>query len=682
MKSVTMELTQQQQQVLYSIKEFMKSDASVFILRGYAGTGKTTMVKQIADYISQSKGVKLMAPTGRAARVLKKKTEYDATTIHKAIYDTAKMFAKKVKDVAESEFKLCFPVGMTDGNIVAIVDEASMICSQTSEQELFRFGTDNLMDDLLTYIRPSFGGKVIFVGDPAQLPPVGESVSQALNADFFTGKGLKVMQAELREVLRQTGDSVILKNAMQIRNLLDSEKRNRMVFDEKEGDVECLPAHELLHKYMYERTQSGKNDCVVISYSNKTASEYNEFIRHQLYGENKTELQEGDILMVVQNNYRLDRMNGEFVPVLAVGGKIKQTAPVYVQEGGQRIRKIITLEFQCIQVTDSMGNPQSCMVLLDLLFSGAASLSIDEHRALYINFCMRHPNLKQGTEEFSNAILVDEFYNCLKTKFGYAVTGHKCQGGEWAKVFVDYSGRTGLSDDCLRWAYTATTRARKILYISNLPHITPFSKFRIEPVQQCSKINEECRILDKVESSPYHDLSAPDYLHAKCRCIMQNMEWTPYRIDCVISKPYQEIYHIQTPDGIERYDLRYKKGGIFTKAVPQSASQHSVMIGLMLDSERAIPFIFNYVPSDDMHEKLYNLIRSSCDGLSIQITNVVEHKEDYSVMYYFRTSDTFSYLKIYIDASGFVTYAKPMSLIGEKDKELVVLIEAITDHFE
>jgi hypothetical protein len=163
---------------------------------------------------------------------------------------------------------------------------------------------------------------------------------------------------------------------------------------------------------------------------------------------------------------------------------------------------------------------------------------------------------------------------------------------------------------------------------------------------------------------------------------MQNMEWTPYRIDCVISKPYQEIYRIQTPDGIERYDLRYKKGGIFTKAVPQSASQHSVMIGLMLDNERSIPLIFNYVPSDVMHEKLYNLIRSSCDGLSIQITNVVEHKEDYSVMYYFRTSDTFSYLKIYIDASGFVTYAKPMSLIGEKDKELVVLIEAITDHFE
>lgn len=677
-----MELTLQQQQVLDSIKVFMKSDASVFILRGYAGTGKTTMVKQIADYISQSRDVALMAPTGRAARVLKKKTGYEASTIHRAIYSSFAIVAKEVKDVADSEYKLCFPIGQTDGKIVAIVDEASMLCSKTNEHELFQFGTDNLMDDLLTYVRPDFGGKVIFVGDPAQLPPVGESESNALNAVFFVAKDLKVMQADLREVIRQTRDSVILKNAMQIRNLLESDKRNSLVFDEKQGDVESLPPTELLSRYILERKESGKNDCVIICYSNKAASEYNEFIRQQLYGMNNPELQEGDVLLVVQNNYKLDRMNGEFVPVLSVGEKIKHSAPVYVQEGGQKVRRTITLEFQQIKVTDSLGKPRYCMILLDLLYSGAAALALDEQRALYINFCMRNPHLKQGTIEFRDAILEDEYYNCLKAKFGYAVTGHKCQGGEWGKVFVDYSERTGLSNDCLRWAYTATTRAQKTLYVCNLPHITPFSKFRIESVQQCSKMNEECRILDKVESSPYHDSSVPDYLHAKCRCIMQNMEWTPYRIESVISKPYQEIYHIQTPDGIERYDIRYKKGGIFAKAIPQTPSQHSVMIGMMLDNERAISLVFDYVPSDTMCEKLYNLIRSACDGLSIQITNVVEHKEDYSVKYYFRTSDTFSYLKIYIDASGFVTYAKPMSLIGQEDKELIVLIEAITNHFE
>lgn len=675
-------LTPHQQQVLESIKEFMKSDASVFILRGYAGTGKTTMVKQIADYISESKDVALMAPTGRAARVLGKKTGYEATTIHKAIYGSGGIKAKKVNDLADSEFKIHFPIGETDGKLVAIVDEASMLCSQTVEQELYNFGTDNLMDDLLTFVRPSFGGKVIFVGDPAQLPPVGEAEPQALNADFFTARGLKVMQAELREVLRQTGDSVILKNAMQIRNLLESEIRNSLVFDEKEDDVVSLPAHKLLDKYMYERKKSGRNNCVVICYSNKSASKYNELIRQELYDTINPEIRAGDVLMVIQNNYRLDRMNGEFVPVLSVGQKVTQSALVYVQEGGERVRKVINLEFQRITVTDSSGEKRDCMVLLDLLYNEAASINIDEHRALYINFCMRNPDLKQGSPEFNDAIVVDEYYNCLKAKFGYAVTGHKCQGGEWAKVFVDYSGRTGLSDDCLRWAYTATTRAQKTLFVTNLPHITPFSEFRIENVKQCTRINEECRVLGEVEKSPYHDASAPDYLHAKCRCIMQNMEWTPYSIDGVVSRPYQEMYNIKTPDGIERYDIRYRKGGIFSKAVPQSQSKHNEQVCLMLDNERMMPLVFDYDPSDSIHEKLYNLIRSACDGLSIQITNVVEHRESYNVVYYFRTSDTMSCITIYIDASGLVTYAQPLSLLGQMDEELMLLVESITKHFE
>lgn len=674
-------LTTQQQQVLAKIKIFMESDASVFILRGYAGTGKTTMIKQIVDYVLQDRDVELMAPTGRAARVLQTKTGHLAKTVHKTIYSSAALLAKEVQDVAESEFKLCFPIKITDGNIVAIVDEASMLCSLKRAQEIFVFGTDNLMDDLLTYVPPSFGGKVIFVGDPMQLPPIGESVSNALNADFFEQKGLKVMQAELTEVLRQTGDSVILKNAMQIRNLLKKEKRNRLVFEKKKGDMESLPSGELLKKYIETRKQTNKDDSVVICFSNRSASKYNKDIRKELYGEEEPELQVGDVLLVNQNNYRLDIMNGEFVPVLYVGEKVRQSAPVYVQESGNKIRKVIELEFVHIQVFNSQNERQDCMLLLDLLNNENPSLGIDEQRALFINFRMRNPNLKPRTEEFTNALMADPYFNCLKAKYGYAVTGHKCQGGEWDNVFIDYCGRTGLSDDCLRWAYTATTRARKLLYFTNLPHITPFTKFRIDPIQQCTKINEECRIIGKIEYSPFHDVTAPNYLHAKWMCINNNMKWTPYKIDKVESKPYQEIYYIKTPDGVERYSIRYKKGGIFQKAVPQTLSAHSVMVSMLLNDERAMPLIFNYVPSDEIHEKLYNLIRSACDGLTIQITNVVEH-EDYSVNFYFRTSDNLSYIKIYINGSGFVTYAKPMSLLGKDDKELTILIEEIQNHFE
>lgn len=677
-----MELTNQQNKVFEQIKVFLNSDASVFILRGYAGTGKTTMVKVIADYIEQTRQLAMMAPTGRAARVLAMKTGHTATTIHKAIYSKAHVEPKKVKNIAESEFKFVFSINNSEngGNIVAIVDEASMVCSRKIEHELFMFGTDNLMEDLLTFVRPNFGGKVIFVGDPAQLPPVGESVSNALRAEYFKEKGLKVIEAELTEVLRQKDDSVILKNAMMIRNLLKKDKRNQLVFEEQKDDVETVPSEQFLDKYLNYRKESGKHDSVIICYSNKSANRYNRDIRKSLYG-GDVPLQENDILLITQNNYRLDRMNGEFVPVLSIGERIQQSAPVYAQIGGKKERIVITLNFIKVTVPNGDGNPIPCMLLEDLLTSDTATISIDENRALYINFCMRNPNLKQGTESFAEALLNDEYYNAIRAKYGYAVTGHKCQGGEWGKVFVDYTGRTGLDDDSLRWAYTATTRAQKTLYVTNLPHITPFSKFRIEPIQKCKNIAPECRILNEVPPTPFHNKNADNGIRAKYHCIAKNMEYTPYRIISVQSRPYLEIYNIQTPDGVDRYDLFYKAGDIFQPAKAASPNQHTPLIEIMLNDEQGMSYKYNYIPSDESHCKLLDLIRSACDTISVQITNVVEHAEDFSTTYYMRTSGTFSYIKVYVNSNGFITYAKPMSLKGKDDGELSEIIEIINSHF-
>lgn len=677
-----MELTIQQNKVFEQIKAFLNSDASVFILRGYAGTGKTTMVKVIADYIEQTRQLAMMAPTGRAARVLAMKTGHTATTIHKAIYSKAHVEPKKVKNIAESEFKFVFSINNSEngGNIVAIVDEASMVCSRKIEHELFMFGTDNLMEDLLTFVRPNFGGKVIFVGDPAQLPPVGESVSNALRAEYFKEKGLKVIEAELTEVLRQKDDSVILKNAMMIRDLLKKDKRNQLVFEEQKDDVETVPSEQFLDKYLNYRKESGRHDSVIICYSNKSANRYNRDIRKSLYG-GDVPLQENDILLITQNNYRLDRMNGEFVPVLSIGERTQQSAPVYAQIGGKKERIVITLNFIKVTVPNGDGNPIPCMLLEDLLTSDTATISIDENRALYINFCMRNPNLKQGTESFAEALLNDEYYNAIRAKYGYAVTGHKCQGGEWGKVFVDYTGRTGLDDDSLRWAYTATTRAQKTLYVTNLPHITPFSKFRIEPIQKCKNIAPECRILNEVPPTPLHNKNVDNGIRAKYHCIAKNMEYTPYRIISVQSRPYLEIYNIQTPDGVDRYDLFYKAGDIFQPAKAASPNQHTPLIEIMLNDEQGMSYKYNYIPSDESHCKLLDLIRSACDTISVQITNVVEHAEDFSTTYYMRTSGTFSYIKVYVNSNGFITYAKPMSQKGKDDGELSEIIEIINSHF-
>ena len=678
-----MELTQHQNKVLKLIKEFMASDASVFILRGYAGTGKTTMVKEIKEYLSQNRDVLLMAPTGRAARVLTAKAcrpEEQAFTIHKCIYSGACLVSKEVGDVADSEFKFVFPIRKHEGGgkIVAIVDEASMVCSRKTEHELFVFGTDNLLDDLLEFVRPSFGGKVIFVGDPAQLPPVGESDSNALKAEYFQKRGLKVFEAELTEVLRQKDDSVILKNAMMIRDLLKKNKRNYFVFEEKENDVETIPAEHFLNKFLEYRKKSGIHDSVVICYSNKAANRYNKEIRSAIWGRDLP-IQVNDILLIAKNNYLLNRMNGEFVPVLAVGERLQQSAPVYTQVGNERKRIVITINFVQVTVPDGYGTPMGCLLIEDMLISDQASISIDENRALYINFCMRHPELKQGTESFADALVTDPFYNAIRAKYGYAVTGHKCQGGEWGKVFVDYTDRTGLDDDSLRWAYTATTRAQKTLYITNLPHITPFSKFRIDPILRCRNISAECRILREVQTTPFHDESKDNYLKAKYWCIKENMSLSPYSIQSVISRPYMEIYQIQTPNGSDRFEITYRSGGVFLPAKPITRNEHTQLVLMMLNEERMMPIAYQYQPSDELHEKLYNMIRSACDGLSIQMTNVVEHPEDYSIIFYLRTSGTHSYIKVYINNKGFVTYAKPMSMIGSEDKELAALINDINN---
>ncbi len=678
-----MQLTQQQNKVFAKIKAFIDSDASVFILRGYAGTGKTTIIKFIADYLAPRCNVKLMAPTGRAARVLTVRTGHPACTIHKAIYERACLVSTDTPDVAESEYKFVFPIHEDDkeGKVVAIVDEASMVCSRKMEHELFVFGTNNLLEDLLTYVRPSFGGKIIFVGDPAQLPPVGESGSNALNAEYFKERGFKVFDEELTEVLRQTDGSVILKNAMMIRDLLNSEKRNCLVFEEKENDVETIPPKDFLNKYIEYRKQSTINDCVVICYSNKTASAYNRKIRTALYGED-VPIRENDILLIAQNNYRLGRMNGEFVPVLDVGARTQQSAPVYIQVGGEKKRIVVTINFVQVTVLDGNGNPMTCMLVEDFLTSEKAAMSVDENRALYINFCIRNPHLKQGTPDFCDALMSDPYYNAIRAKYGYAVTGHKCQGGEWGKVFVDYTGRTGLNDDSLRWAYTVTTRAKHTLYVTNLPHVMPFDKFRIDNISKCKTINAEFRVTAETEPTPFHPASSENYLKAKYHCIADNMYGTPFSIVGVISKPYMEVYQIQTPKGVDRYDIHYKAGGVFLPAKLTIQNEFTQQVLMLLNDERMFPFIFNYTPSDETHRKLYDMIRSACDSLSIQMTNVVEHPEDFSVMYYMRTSGTCSYIKVYIDRKGFVSYAKPMSMLGEEDGGLAALIKEINNRMK
>ena len=324
-----MTLTDQQQQVLDAIKEFLDSNISVFILKGYAGTGKTTMIREIIEEIrKREKKPLLMAPTGRAARVLESKNSWAANTIHRCIYELDTIETKEGSD----DIRFIFPLKNSEDEAndrICIVDESSMIGTREVQNELFEFGTGSLLNDLLTFVAPNRGGKIIFVGDPMQLPPIGDSVSNALDEKYFESIGLKTMVAELTDVVRQGAGSAILGNAMKVRTLIESDQRNNLVFDRKENEVVDLEGYKMPEQLLtlYPKPEIGQS--VIITFSNRQARDYNYAVRELLYP-NYKQMVVGDILQVVSNNYKLDVMNGDFVKITAINGETEyQSALVY-----------------------------------------------------------------------------------------------------------------------------------------------------------------------------------------------------------------------------------------------------------------------------------------------------------------------------------------------------------------
>ena len=314
-----MTLTSQQQQVLDDIKTFLDSDVSVFILKGYAGTGKTTMIRTIIEEIkNREKRPILMAPTGRAARVLESKNSWEANTIHRCIYELDTIETKEGSD----DIRFIFPLKNKEDEAndhICIVDESSMIGTREVQNELFEFGTGSLLNDLLTYVAPNRGGKIIFVGDPMQLPPVGDNVSNALDEKYFESIGLKAMVSELTDVVRQGAGSAILSNAMKVRALIESQQKNNLVFDRQENEVIDMEGYKMPEHLLslYPKPEIGHS--VIITFSNRQARDYNYAVRELLYP-NQKQIVVGDILQVVSNNYKLDVMNGDFVKIVAING--------------------------------------------------------------------------------------------------------------------------------------------------------------------------------------------------------------------------------------------------------------------------------------------------------------------------------------------------------------------------
>lgn len=612
-----MVLTEQQNQAMRMIEKFIADNNSqVFILKGYAGTGKTTLIRNMTDYLSsQSLQVQLMAPTGRAAKVLRSKLkDFDASTVHKGIYK----FSHLVVEESEGELRYVFPLKDNNERGVCIIDEASMISSRKANSELFQFGSGVLIDDLLSYARVHFGGKIIFVGDPMQLPPVGDNCSVALDETYFTNLKMNVSHFELTDIVRQDKGSCILSNATKIRELMRGNERNHLVFEKKEGEVMDVGAMEVARKYC----EDSEKKSAIVCFSNQQAAEYNAAIRTILFPE-ANHVTVGDKLMVVCNSYfgEYELLNGDIITVVETSDNIiAQTAPVWTERSGKKLQENITLDFREISFQAENGNIYKRYIIDTLLQNKRPSLTIDEMKALYINMVMRMRTEKgltdQKSKDFANAIGKDNFYNALQVKYGYAFTCHKSQGGEWNTVFVDFTKRTGLDADSLRWKYTAVTRASKRLWCINLPNVTPVAALKITPITKTTKVALHAIALDDVEDTPFHSSAILSSVKSKYWSVMKNMDGSSYSIKNVSCKPWRDIYEVNTPFGVVRVDAIYNGAGLFTK---YETNVNDTELLSFFQNEENIKYKIDYHPSMESLKMLHSRMISLCDEVGITL---------------------------------------------------------------
>lgn len=700
-----MELSKQQSQAQTLISDFVADrDQSVFILKGYAGTGKTTLIKSLIPMIKcMGVDVSLLAPTGRAAKILSLKTAQTASTIHSAIYTLNKLQVVRhdedgeiirtrqidkdpdIRSKGSDDMQLWFSLRQHRANYdpaknIYIVDEASMVSSRPIRNETLHFGTDIILEDLLTFVQPHLGGKIIFVGDPAQLPPVGDNCSAALDELYFRAKGLAVTTFELTEVFRQKDNSIILQNAMMIRDLLQMKYRNQLCFERRPGEVEDLVSEQVVGSFCDSTPYPEIGESVILCYTNSLAYEYNNAIRRH-YFPDKDHVVAGDILQVVRNRIQSDNdfdlYNGDLVKVLNASEQIETlSAPVWTDSSGSRQRLVVSLNFRDVELLSEDGKQTTqCKILDSLLQSREPCISPLQQLALYINFRMRHPELKPEDEAFTDALMHDPYFNAIHVKYGYAITGHKSQGGEWDSVYVDYSKRTGLKDDSLRWAYTATTRAKKRLYIVNMPNITPISALRFSLPNKITKPAKEAFAFADVEDADMLPATAALFQKQKYLCIKEQLDSEGFQVVSIQTLQYDDRYTIEVPSGTVVVDCYYNGTGLYTRYVFQNQLPENGRIKEILENEDGLIFKVNYKPSNESLRQLWAKMDSVCDDLQIQITNIVEHSQQYYVAYYLKTSGRFSQILFYFNGNQTITHALPSSDNGVNDSKLNDLIQ-------
>lgn len=446
--------TSKQDKVLMQLSQFIfdTNKNSIYLLKGYAGTGKTSIVGAVVSNLWQAKqSAVLLAPTGRAAKVISNYSKKEAFTIHKKIYFPKKDRGGGVKFVIQPN---------KHKNTIFIVDEASMIPDLPSDSKLFENGS--LLDDLMQYVYSGHNCKLLLIGDIAQLPPVKSDLSPALDTNKLSLNYNKdVLDIELDEVVRQGQDSGILDNATELRAVLetsfyDSFKFNVTAFKDI---VRLIDGHEIMDAINDAYSNQGYEETAIIVRSNKRANQYNKQIRQRILF-NENELSTGDYLMVVKNNYFWIKPTTE--AGFIANGDIIEVLEIF------SIKELYGFKFAEVKVKMvdyPRMRPFETVLLLDTIDVESASLSYEDSNRLYQEVSKDYENETSNYKRFLG-VKNNNFFNALQVKFSYAITCHKSQGGQWNTIFVEQPYLPeGITKDYIRWLYTAITRAKEKLYL-------------------------------------------------------------------------------------------------------------------------------------------------------------------------------------------------------------------------
>ena len=487
-QSFGFEPTLDQSRALVTFASFMSDsdDRAVMIMRGSAGTGKTSLSGAIVRTMKRLRQrVVLLAPTGRAAKVFSINSDTPASTIHRRIYRQKSM---------EGAFSLA-PNMHTD--TIFMVDEASMIANEGLQGAVF--GTGCLLDDLVQFVYNGRNCRLMLIGDKAQLPPVGEEESPALCSDFMRGYGLSLYESDLNEVLRQSQESGILYNATVIRQMITHDEATALPQIRFHGfaDIVNVPGDELIESLATSYSEVGMDETMVVTRSNKRANIFNQGIRSQVLWREE-ELTSGDWLMIVKNNYFWTEQDAALnkaglakdptshnanpsaapAPNTPAADNQQQSSPTpsFIANGDRAVIQRVRNRREHVVglvASDSMSSSNyelQVTAMTDSLSTEAPALTHDQSQQLFEQVLLDYSDVPSKPERYKK-LKKDPYYNALQIKYAYAVTCHKAQGGQWAHVYVDQGYMTDdmLTPDYIHWLYTAFTRATDKLFLVNWP---------------------------------------------------------------------------------------------------------------------------------------------------------------------------------------------------------------------